>query len=192
MTRAVLISIRPEWVNRIISGEKNVEIRKTRPKLGTPFKCYVYMTKQSRPWARGGRGCRYDGRVVAEFICDRINRLAHVGYTGSCEKPVLRAYKSGSATDLTADFDFSASCLSNEQLEEYLNGGDGYAWHISNLEIYTTPKKLKEFYTWKKCKSCSKSGYESTACAYDENCMVPAVITKAPQSWRYVEELNND
>ena len=52
MARAVLISIHPEWVNRIISGEKNVEIRKTRPNLGTPFKCYIYETqgKSDTPW----------------------------------------------------------------------------------------------------------------------------------------------
>ena len=63
-----------------------------------------------------------------------------------------------------------------------------YGWHISNLKIYDAPKELIEFHTWKKCKSCNKSGYESTACIYDENCIIPAAITKAPQSWCYVEE----
>lgn len=42
MAKAVLISIRPKWVNRIISGEKTVEIRKNRPNLETPFKVYIY------------------------------------------------------------------------------------------------------------------------------------------------------
>lgn len=37
----------------------------------------------------------------------------------------------------------------------------------------------------------SKSGYESTACIYDENCMVPVAITKAPQSWCYVEAMKD-
>ena len=37
MSRAVLISIRPEWVEKILSGEKTLEVRKTRPKLEAPF-----------------------------------------------------------------------------------------------------------------------------------------------------------
>ena len=42
---AVLISIRPKWCEKIISGEKTIEVRKTRPKMDTPFKCYIYCTK---------------------------------------------------------------------------------------------------------------------------------------------------
>lgn len=44
MSKAVLLSIRPEWCEKILSGEKTVEIRKTRPKLEPPFKCYIYCT----------------------------------------------------------------------------------------------------------------------------------------------------
>ena len=31
MAKAVLISIRPEWVKKILTGEKTLEVRKTRP-----------------------------------------------------------------------------------------------------------------------------------------------------------------
>ena len=48
MAKAVLISIRPEWVNKIISREKTVEVRKTRPNLGTPFKVYIYCKEAGR------------------------------------------------------------------------------------------------------------------------------------------------
>lgn len=34
--KAVLISIRPKWCEKIASGEKTVEVRKTKPKLETP------------------------------------------------------------------------------------------------------------------------------------------------------------
>ena len=34
--KAVLISIRPQWCEKIASGEKTIEVRKTRPKLETP------------------------------------------------------------------------------------------------------------------------------------------------------------
>ena len=44
MSRAVLISIRPKWCEKIINGEKAIEVRKTRPNLKTPFKVYIYCT----------------------------------------------------------------------------------------------------------------------------------------------------
>ena len=35
MSKAVLISIRPKWVENIANVEKTIEVRKTRPKLET-------------------------------------------------------------------------------------------------------------------------------------------------------------
>lgn len=46
MSKAVMLSIRPEWCEKIASGEKTIEVRKTRPKkLKNPFKCYIYCTQ---------------------------------------------------------------------------------------------------------------------------------------------------
>lgn len=42
----VMISIHPKWCGLIASGEKTVEIRRTRPKFDTPFMCYIYCTKE--------------------------------------------------------------------------------------------------------------------------------------------------
>lgn len=42
--KSVLISIQPKWCELIASGKKTIEMRKTAPKLETPFKCYIYMT----------------------------------------------------------------------------------------------------------------------------------------------------
>lgn len=42
--KAVLLSIRPEWCKKILSGEKTVEVRRTCPVHGTPFKAYIYCT----------------------------------------------------------------------------------------------------------------------------------------------------
>ena len=58
MSKAVLISIRPKLCEKIISGEKTIEVRKTRPKMDTPFKCYIYKCG--------------NGKVVGEFLCDQI------------------------------------------------------------------------------------------------------------------------
>ena len=45
MNKAVLISIQPKWCKLIANGKKTIEIRKSRPKLATPFKCYIYCTR---------------------------------------------------------------------------------------------------------------------------------------------------
>mgnify|MGYP002762621919 CR=1 FL=1 len=185
MNTAVMLSIRPKWVEKIASGEKTIEVRKTRPKLETPFKCYIYCTiggqdlnipisqeRLMRDYLETGSmkslNCPLgNGKVIGEFTCNRIYELAPLNHApDDVEKQ---------------------ACLTREEIVRYLKGV-GYGWHISDLVIYDEPKELIEFHTWKKCKSCSKSGYESTACIYDENCMVPVAITKAPQSWCYVQE----
>lgn len=51
MSKAVLISIRPEWCEKIINGRKAVEVRKTRPKLIPPFKCYIYCTNRRKSYS---------------------------------------------------------------------------------------------------------------------------------------------
>lgn len=181
MAKAVLISIRPEWVEKIANGEKTLELRKTEPKLETPFKVYIYCTAGNLSYkVNDGMMCNISGGklVVGEFTCDTCDRVEAI-------KAATGPY---GIYDVDDDF-VAQTGLVDGALWDYGKGATLYGWHISDMKIYETPKELTEFYTWKKCKSCSQSGYESTACAYDENCMVPAVITKAPQSWCYVEEL---
>ena len=70
MSKAVLISIRPEWCAKIASGEKTIEVRKTRPKLQTPFKAYIYCTMPDT-----GRNCELPkgNRLRLAYL-----RLAHL------------------------------------------------------------------------------------------------------------------
>lgn len=58
MSKAVLISIRPKWCEKIMSGQKTIEVRKTRPKMNPPFKCYIYKCGS--------------GKVIGEFLCNKI------------------------------------------------------------------------------------------------------------------------
>lgn len=183
MSKAVMLSVRPKWCEKIISGEKTVEVRKNRPKLETPFKCYIYETQG---WVEkdGIMAFRLGGRVIGEFTCDRIYKIDKDSTDFLFKAGGLSVYKQ--AAEEKCDLRVA---MTDDELHGYLGHYQGYGWHISNLKIYDTPKELIEFHTWKKCKSCSKSGYESTACIYDENCMIPAAITKAPQSWCYVEAM---
>ena len=62
---AVLISIRPKWCEKIINGQKTIEVRKARPKMDTPFKCYIYECG--------------NGKVIGEFLCDEIININGAG-----------------------------------------------------------------------------------------------------------------
>lgn len=180
MSKAVMISIHPKWCKKILSGEKTIEVRKTRPKLDTPFKCYIYCTQSGVALGAWGK----HGKVIGEFTCDRIYKIDKDSTGFLFKAGGLSVYKQ--AAEEKCDLRVA---MKDDELHGYLGHYQGHGWHISNLKIYDTPKELIEFHTWKKCKSCSKSGYESTACIYDENCMIPAAITKAPQSWCYVEAM---
>ena len=70
--KEVLISIQPKWCELIASGIKTVEVRKTKPKIETPFKCYIYCTKQFYRKGDGYFQGKYCGKVIGEFVCDCI------------------------------------------------------------------------------------------------------------------------
>ena len=163
MSKAVLISIRPKWCEKIASGEKTIEVRKNRPKLQTPFKCYIYCTKDGDQ--RRMVGAR--GKVIGEFVCDKMYKIERDIYP-----------EQGIFFDEIGAFSFrvpmlSDTCLKEEEIGEYMKGCEGYGWNISNLKIYDMRKELREFTGLRK----TKFGAE----------YVP--IARPPQSWCYVEEL---
>lgn len=171
--KAVLLIINPKYCELIASGRKTVEIRKTRPKIDTPFKCYIYCTKEKVPGEillRNGevfgqnKGFRQNGdiplagKVIGEFICDEIEDFSNYS--------------------VIAQYLKSRKC--------------GYGWHISDLKIYDEPKNLDEFEKpcSRDCKNCkywyssSPIDYEPPCCEWEEY-----VIQRPPQSWCYVEDL---
>lgn len=83
----VLISIKPKWCELTANGEKTVEVRKTKPKLNTPFKCYIYCTLPPKEELLNFGSFReyanelirlQDGRIVYDYgmrvCCDIENR----------------------------------------------------------------------------------------------------------------------
>lgn len=133
MSRAVLISIRPKWCEKIADGEKTIEVRKTRPKLETPFRCYIYRTKGIVPHIINGKWVKIEvgGTVVGEFVCDKIYELAPLNHAPDDVEQM--------------------ACLTREEIVQYLRGV-GYGWHISNLRIYDHPRDLWEFTVLRKTK----------------------------------------
>lgn len=171
MSKAVLISIRPKWCELIASGKKTIEVRKTRPMLKTPFKCYIYCTKGGpllycRPSQRFGNGL-----VIGEFVCDQIEEIAVARRGG--DGPLTAR---GGNEVWNGGMVEHMSCLSTEDVCRYVGGvGEvGYGWHISNLKIYDQPKSLSEF----------RKPLEDLLGWNGE-------IIRPPQSWCYVREVNS-
>lgn len=208
--KAILLSIRPNWCKLIWSGMKAVEVRKTRPKLETPFRVYIYCTLTASKefnlddhnWDvsaknRGGWPGKM-GRVIGEFTCKKITGLTHVGETGSWEPASLYVMAPGSYYK-PADELLEAACMSKETAEKYLKGRDGCGWHISDLKIYDNPRDLNEFSRFgffgmgrSNC-VCGNRRCENYEPSY--HYMIPPTckidgcsICRPPQSWCYVED----
>lgn len=181
MSKAIMLSIRPKWCEKIISGEKTVEVRKNRPKLRPPFKCYIYCTKDRRlTFYRGKRYCYADdhshnafdvpciGAIIGEFECYDIVHLLRFGGSVSPERYGI-CLQDWSV--VTADKIFDDACLPRDEAEAYLGGREGWAWRISGLRIYDQPRALSDF-----------TGLRDTRFGAE-----PVEITRPPQSWCYVE-----
>ena len=132
--KRVLISINPKWCNLIKSGKKTIEVRKSRPKLDLPFRCYIYesygrhgivsSTFGSKIADEHKHGCC---KVIGEFTCDKIIPICF----GSNEKFFSHTEQTG----LTED----------EVIEYFGKGKAGYGWHITDLRIYYNPTNLGVF-----------------------------------------------
>ena len=192
----VLISIQPKWCEKILNGEKIIEIRKTKPECKLPCKVHIYCTKDTKRilagtplvekswkcWNRNewntkekkayGYGA-YNGKVIGEFVCDRIDEI----------NPYYEFYSDGYDID---DDMLAETCLTRTKLYSYGGGKILYGWHISDLKIYDKPKELNDF-----CKPCKITPQMcDDRCEYysDYSGVCMNYVNRPPQSWFYIEE----
>jgi predicted transcriptional regulator len=178
----VLISIQPKWCELIASGKKTIEVRKNRPKLALPFKCYIYESRGDFQYGNADYHPREKGtgrqKVIGEFVCDGTFDI-------ECSS---EAYESLSVT---------GSCLTMDDILNYSNGQTLYGWHISNLKIYDTPMELSKYFIYcgdnPRCDGCPCLYVEDNESVghYDECCSVLEgyrPLMRPPQSWCYISE----
>ena len=157
--RKVLICVHPQWCEKIFNGEKTIEVRKSRPKIDTPFEVLVYQTKitfKVRNWQENFQSIVFtpnggaedgNGKVIGSFVCDKVEKI-----TPSVEW--------GSHGYDTVDDDLLKEMrLERGYLENYGSGVTLYGWHITEPTLFNKPKELSEF-----------------------------GIAHAPMSWCYIEE----
>ncbi len=210
MAKAVLISIRPKWCEKILNGDKTIEVRKKRPKLETPFKCYIYCTLPRYPH-EDFIATDYP-KLIGEFNCDRIYNIDKDGVDF-----IFTPTPNGYAVYKKAAEERCGLCaaMTDDELHSYLGHFQGFGWHISDLEIYDTPKELDEFWAYNEAlhkrydagtdfccyDAADEYGDALTDCgdAYNEilNCYRCWSewsgwchrVSRPPQSWCYVEVL---
>lgn len=214
--KSVMISIQPKWCELIASGKKTVEVRKTRPKLETPFKCYIYCTNNKRQYLRKiethcqkiffteNRDVLGRTEKVKSLIGDVTTFWENGGYNGKvigefvCDKTTM-SFVGYNADGLPSYWDIlDGSCLTPNELVCYGKWKILYGWHISNLVIYDKPKELSEFVTIcvndalnpYKCDKCEYSYTESYEIGVYEECCCNNLkpLKRPPQSWCYVTE----
>lgn len=173
--KAVMISVAPKMCEKVANGDCTILVRKTRPKIDMPFKCYIYCTygNMKDNCCLGKRG-----KVIGYFVC---NKVFDIPFT----KPFLYYGKKMFHSNNCC----KEACLSYIELEDYLGNKDGFGWHISDLVIYDKPREIGEFRlpcTQKQCASwCKDMKVENAICLNKGK----RFITRLPQSWCYVEEL---
>jgi len=191
MKRALLISIHPEWAEKILNGKKTIEIRTWIPKDYVGW-VYVVITK-GKPYLSynlklGNFGTltekelnsvwynvkTFNGEVAFRFWYEKVERI----YWTNDEISLPR-------TETNGVIKFAQkTCLLVPELEKYLNGKVGYAWHIDSLEVFDKPKELREFIHYRR---------ETIYCGMDcppYTDWVEYPVRKAPQkcAWVYIDE----
>ena len=140
--------------------EKRIEVRKTAPKE-VPFKAFIYATRPKKFYKCGavstsdellwlangkvemGDGFKFwadadeyqclNGRIIGEFVCDRIIDISVV--VRNCNENYNEVYHNDEC---------KGTCLTWKELQEYGKGKPLYGWHISDLKIYDKPILLEE------------------------------------------------
>ena len=176
--KSIMISIQPQWVSKILNKEKLVEIRKTKPKCELPCKVYIYCTKGKKLYKCVSNFDEdlLNGKVVAEFTLNKV---------GILERD-LNDWLPKNRYDVSNELLKNINLNQNE-LWNYGQGKTLYAWNIDNLKIYDKPKLLQVFF--KPCGDCDKK--DTDRCIYEDS-YCRAKVIRRPQSWCYVEELENE
>ena len=181
--KAILLAIRPEWLVKILNGEKTIEVRKLFPKDYVGW-IYLYCSKGKElyKWSEkvgyfADNYCKklhhqpftpkaLNGKVVARFWCDKIEGILNDFNTkynvAICSTVSLFHFEI-----------LDKSCLRQNQLTKYLKNKNGFAIHISKLEIFDRPRELREF--WNCGKQVRKGVFNYS------------IIHKAPQNYCYIE-----
>lgn len=163
-----MITVRLWWFYLTYKGIKKTEVRKRFAKdfKGKIFECVsktnwkkdlMKIPEEEREFFK-----QFVGKVGLCFECDKVGNFSKEIF-GTYEEPFT----------YNQDDLLKKSCLTEKELDDYLLGGNGYAIHITKLEIFDKPKEIGEF--------------NKIFCGFGSGLVAVSPLTRAPQSWCYIE-----
>ena len=191
--KAILLTIRLKYFYLTYKGIKTIEIRKSAPKdfVGDVYevvsktnfeKDLLEIPENEREFFR-----QFKGKVGLKFT---LNKVEEIKCSAMFNVPTYN-------TETLFERQLCIkSCLGIYDIGDYLWHKKGYAWHISNLEIFDEPKELREFekvgsYNNHTIK-CKKK--EQGRCNFGKSKFTgkwvgceKARLTKAPHSYMFIE-----
>ena len=138
--KTILMSIRPQWVYKIFTGQKTIELRKTAPKPAFRVVMYctqgepllyrseatkgLYLTNNGKEKALAANGHTVlNGKAIGEFICDRVHDIYEPYLTWLEEQ----------------------SCVDMNEIAAYKGDRDCiYGLHITAPKLYDKPLVLEK------------------------------------------------
>ena len=182
--RAILTSIRPEHLVNILNGDKPFELRSVCPNIELPCIALLYCCKSSKyllDWD-------YQNGKKTWFLWDKRKHKYPLKHEQLDNGKVLAKCVMTECIDWH-NYSWQEvcrlGCVSDQQLRDYAkNKKNIYLWHLENIEIFDKPKDISNFYTTHLDKTIPE--------LFDNSIQLPngvwvKPLTRAPQSWCYVE-----
>ena len=170
MTKSLLISIQPQHFLNILNGDKTYEVRKVVPKWvlekldrGETVEAYLYCTK-GKPYlytsyatnedgytyidGYGLTSLSYEPRILNGLIPVKvvIDGYHYITYGNLSPNEYGFVEKCDTYFPKNVDWVLKDMCLSQKELNNYGNGKDLYALHISKVEILDEVMGLGDFH----------------------------------------------
>ena len=169
------------------------------------IKCLIYCTKDKNNQLYRYYGNKYgllrknqdvmpnpdfylNGKIVAQFDCEKVEEIFYNGW--------WECYANDKDDINCLMFDNEPTCLTTNQIKEYLGDKKGYSIHISNLEIFDKPRNLNHYSKHNSLEISDKLyelGCNEQNCPYalEDRCdfdLCPKLlVNKAPQNMCIVE-----
>lgn len=199
MKKAILISIHPQWVEKILNDIKKDEIRKgtaigkainrlIKEQGVAPMLIYCTKNGAGLVYDVQGKGlvnqnlfpyakrCPEHHRLLNGKVVARFNASAeHIEYE-TCSRDISGWWK-----DNGKMYNHKDACLTYKEMFDYIGAGEGTVIHINDLEIFDKPKELSEF------KHTIKKHYYNADFDYGGVEEITLPLTRAPQSWQFIE-----
>lgn len=161
--RCIMIAYSPKSCELMFDGRKIFDIRKSKPKIDAPFKCYIYCT------LKGGWLTSVNGKV------QKVNNM------------LIDLKQNSIINELNGFVIGEYICNRVDKGPLFTKGKYRYCWDISNLKLYDKPLEVSQFFKFCKfspCDSCEHNNLTDTGyiCGINEN-----PIIKPPKSWIYVD-----